>query len=351
MIVSNIESNHAQRIKKLAENCDEIIIVSPFLFHDFEEILEKIITNRIKKIILITTLKDDLKELSNKSVSFISLVEYLEKMNINWTIHINNKLHGKVYIFKNNEKINSAIITSANFTFNGMVKNHEWGFELNDNDSLAKLNNQIFSNIQYKNIRIDQIIELMIEVDKFSKEIEKINRTENKNGEIARKILENTTKITIDKNLNYFIKPVGASEEKIWDGDFSQDEEMYFSRRRPNSVHINDYLFAYAVGPTSIISIFKVTSEPKHTGNKEHRWPWYVEVENITKKYGKVWNDIDLKINSCVEDYLRSKSDGLITSVGGTTLGALMFGADKIKLDIDFAEYFFNVIWNKEHSL
>jgi len=352
MIVSNINNNnHFSKIKEFAVCSDELLIVSPFLFNDFEEILEEIITTKTRMLTLVTTMKANVQDLVNKSASFISFVECLERKNVEWSIHINNRLHGKIYIFKNNGEFLNCIITSANFTNNGMIYNHEWGTVLTDKQEIIDIYKQIQSSIQFKNLNIDQIIGLMLEADKYNEEIIKQNEVKNKYNDNIRKILKEKAKMVFDKEVKYFIKPVGSSDDKVWEGDFTTETEMYFSRRRPNSVNIDDILIAYAVGPTSIISIFQVTSEPINTGNANDRWPWYVEVENITPNYGSKWNHIDLKINDLVQKYLETHTNGKITGVGGDTLGALNFGADKIHLNLSFAEFIVNIIEKKENAI
>ena len=75
MIISNISGkNHLSILKSLASNSDELVFSSPFLFLDFEEFFEEIISDKITKLTLITTLHPNIQDLINKSVSFVSFV-------------------------------------------------------------------------------------------------------------------------------------------------------------------------------------------------------------------------------------------------------------------------------------
>lgn len=46
---------------------------------------------------------------------------------IDGRIHIDNRLHGKVYILRKSGDYAGAIITSANIMSKGQTTNHEWG--------------------------------------------------------------------------------------------------------------------------------------------------------------------------------------------------------------------------------
>lgn len=338
-IVNNFTENHLMTIKSISQDCDEMIFVSPFLFNDFNDFFDEIIHDGIKKVTLLTTLKNDIEDVFNKNNSLVSFVDCLTDKKINWKLHINNKLHGKIYLFKKDNEPYYAIITSANLTDSGMKRNIEWGCLVDDKILLSTIENQITSSIDYTLSSEDSIIKLMLEAEKYSKEYEKIKNSKNNIKCKIDEIFERHLGITPEENINYFIKPIGHTEHKIWDGDFSKEDELYFSKRRPNAVNIGDILICYAVGPAKLLSYFKVLSEPKHTGNDKDRWPWYVKTQNLSPEFGKVWYNYELTLSMLQEAFLNEYPNEPVSYIGGKTLGALQWGADKIRLNDKFGKY------------
>lgn len=71
------------------------------------------------------------------------------------------------------------------------------------------------------------------------------------------------------------------------------------------------------------------------------RWPWRVMVENLNPKYSFNWWSYDNTLSSVTASYGGGKP---LTYVGGNSLGALSFGADKIRLKDSFAHHIISVI-------
>ena len=107
---------------------------------------------------------------------------------------------------------------------------------------------------------------------------------------------------------------------------------------------MNDLLICYAVGSTKLTSIFKVTSEPQTTGKPTDRWPWYVDVENLTPKYGKKWFTFDHTLSKVADIFLQKDNNNYLTYNGGRTLGAFQRGSDKIRLNDDFGKFLIELI-------
>ena len=102
--------------------------------------------------------------------------------NIDFELYINNRLHGKVYLFRKNNKITDGIITSANFTENGMEKNLEWGMHLNtkDNIELCNLASEVFLSTQNQRIsrrQIEQLVSQFKLLKKKDSSIQKISKS------------------------------------------------------------------------------------------------------------------------------------------------------------------------------
>ncbi len=69
-----------------------------------------------------------------------------------------------------------------------------------------------------------------------------------------------------------------------------------------------------------------------------------MEAQNMTPNYGSKWFQHNLYKNDLLNEYLQLYPEKPITAIGTQTLGALNFGKDKLKLDIDFAKFIIHKI-------
>lgn len=343
-IISNLQTeNHYQEINRLLNLSDELIIVSPYLSYDMGTLLggfENI--NNIEKFTLITTLINKSNDLISKSKSLSSFIDFFQIQKGKWKININNKLHGKIYLFKKNDNLISGIITSANMSDNGMRFNHEWGVTISDLATLISLEKEIFGTIEKHNLTVEDIIELYLEVEKY--ELNNQTLPPKINIDISQ-ILNNFHFSPIPSDIRIFLKPIGAAEEPVLQSDRFEKtiDKLHFSKRKPASVRKNDILICYGVGTSKLLSYFEVISEILFDEN-EDRWPYYVIGKNLSQDFGKKWNDYDLFINQLADTFKLQNRNSPITNVGGFTLGALNFGADKIRLTSEFGNYLINAI-------
>ena len=124
-IIDNIKNNHNQSIQSLLTTADQMILASPFLTEDFDEFVHDAAELGVKSILLLTTIRDNSLDLFKKANSLYSFCTSCLKNSINFEVRVDNKLHGKIYIaLKNNSPV-KGIITSANFTDNGLKYSHE----------------------------------------------------------------------------------------------------------------------------------------------------------------------------------------------------------------------------------
>lgn len=356
-IIDNLsdKQNHLNRLKNLFNQSDTVVLTSPFLMSDFTDFLIELKPQKLKNIELLTTLLPKSFEQIKKISSLISLIEFpaIKNGEINCTISLNNKLHGKIYIFKEQGNYVSAIISSANFTDSGLSRNHEWGIEIFDKTQIQKLENSIKNSIECNNISFDELHRMYLATTEF---LDREPQAETRNIELTLADFLTSTHWAnqLDDTIEYWLKPIGVSDRPVTAARiFNQlNDKLHFSKQRPIGVKPSDILICYGVGSTKMLSVYRVTSFPIRVTDKEiedagewlERWPWYVEAQNLTPNYGATWFQHNLFKNDLLDEYLKIDPHKPITAVGTQTLGALNFGKDKLKLDVDFAKFIINKI-------
>lgn len=95
-ILNNINSSHFNELKELINDADELYIISPFLMESFDVFFNEIIApSDVKRIVMVTTLKDNDPDLFKKANSLHSLVANCISCSVEPSIQIDNKLHGE----------------------------------------------------------------------------------------------------------------------------------------------------------------------------------------------------------------------------------------------------------------
>jgi phosphatidylserine/phosphatidylglycerophosphate/cardiolipin synthase-like enzyme len=167
----NSDNNHKEYILSMIKISDELLITSPYLMRDFSLFFKDKTLSNIKTINLITTLQPKSLDQLKKVYSLKSLIEIpkIKSGEIKCNISLNNKLHGKIYIFKKTGKYVGGLISSANFTDSGLWLNHEWGITLNDEKNIKKLEYSITSSIEpkFKNLSHKSILRLLKKLNSF----------------------------------------------------------------------------------------------------------------------------------------------------------------------------------------
>lgn len=356
-IIDNLSSsnNHWTHLKDLFEKSDSVILASPFLMTDFADFLGEIDLSKLEKFHLITTLCPKAFDQINKVSSLVSLIDFpaIKGKKINCQISLDNKLHGKIYIFRKKGDYISAFISSANFTGSGLSRNHEWGVEIYESFEIENLKNSILKSIEFSEVSFDEIYRMQKATTEF---LERQPQTEIRNIDLnLTDLLANGWSKNLDNTIEFWLKPIGVSNNPVSEERlFNQIEDhLHFSKQRPNGIKPNDLLIAYGVGTTKMLSVYRATSFPIRVPQQEidddedgwlERWPWYVVAENLTPNFGATWPRHNLFTNSLVRDYLSANPNKSITAVGGKTLGGLNFGKDKLKLAPEFAKYIIDKI-------
>lgn len=336
-IINNISGNHYQRMIDIAKNGDTLYIVSPFLMESFDTLFCEFKDMGIKNIHLITTLKSKNVDLLRKANSLHSFCSLCVANGIQFHIYVDNKLHGKIYASSKNGRYTCGMLTSANFTESGLNHNHEWGLWLDDTKTLEVLINEVFS-VCSKALSCDNISGIIKKVDDYFNAM-----LEPEQPKLDLSIDEFIDFGTIVSDTRYFIKPVGYStspypESSRLDTNIAT---MRFSKRKPRAVRVGDILICYAVGTTKILGYFEVLTLPAFAGDEEERWPWSVQAKNLCPSYSENWVQHNNTLASVKDAY---HVEAPITYNGGKTLGALNFGADKIRLTEQFADHLIKII-------
>ncbi|WP_111308019.1 restriction endonuclease PLD domain-containing protein [Confluentibacter sediminis] len=357
-IISNLDSvsNHFSRIKELVLESDKISIVSPFLMGDFNTFFNDLKLDSLNHIHLITTLKPKSFDQISKANSLMTFVDLpiFNNDNVDFKISINNRLHGKIYIFKKSDNPFKAIITSANFTDSGLSYNHEWGIEISDLIEIEKLESSIIKCIEIDDITKADVYKL-VEVSN--------SYLEQKPDAVIREIdLDLSSYLNInlinhfDDSVNYWLKPIGVTEHTVEPSrKFNEIEfDLHFSKLRPTGVKINDILICYGVGTGKILSIYKATTLPIKVSDEEieeedwmERWPWYIKGENLTITYGTNWSNYNFNIGLLANEYLNQNTNNHILANGSKSLGGLNWGKDKLRLSTGFAKFMIEKVYTK----
>lgn len=340
-ILSNtLDCSHGEKLSLLCKDAEEVVLASPFCYPDFSGFAD-VIKNAgsISKVIFITTAKKN--EIAGKIDSLLSFSGEMERIGVQWQLRVDNRLHGKIYIFKKGGAPFAGIITSANLTHNGMVANHEWGVQLDDEQLLQNIESQIITDAPSVLTRelLDEIKERVNTAypsgvqmqEPFDVDIDDILHT-----------------YQVPKDTRIFIKPIGVSDRPVYEGDFSDETDLYFSKKRPASVRFGDILITYAVGGRKIIGAYRVTSVPKWDEDGDPRWPWYVESECMTPSLSNHrWERVCPYVTQIANDYAE-KYGKPVTHNGNDNLGALNFGWDKIWLDDEYGGYLLSKLMDLE---
>ena len=316
---------------------------------DFADFFGEVDLSELKKLHLITTLPPKSFDQIKKVSSLISFIEFpdIKAQKINCQISLNNKLHGKIYIFKKDDNYISSIVSSANFTDSGLSRNHEWGIEVSDKNEIQNLESSILNSIEFSNLSFDEVYRMRKATTEF---LAKQPQTETRDIDLKlTDLLSSSSWISrLNDTIQFWLKPIGVTDNPVTEDRLFDklDDELNFSKLRPNGVKPNDILIAYGVGTSKILSIYRVTSFPIGATLEEideedwlERWPWYVQAQNLTPNFGSTWAIHNLWINSLKDAFLKTNPDEAITAVGGQTLGALNYGKDKLKLSPGFAKF------------
>ena len=349
-MVSNTGEDHLSELKRLISGkTDRLVVASPFLASDIATLLGEFSFEEVKIFELITTFKP--KDAEQLTKPFI-LKDLFEHFSHNYPktklqVHVDNMLHGKIYIAAKGGS-REMIVSSANFTRNGLSNNHEWGLATNDDEIIDNVITGLFESIEYQDVTYTQVKRACLFADQYTKDHPAWKEKPN----IYSDILESVYSVEDDSNTNpqYFLKPVGVSESPILledEQDFSSiHENLHFSKKKPKGVRKGDVLITVAVTAGSLLSYYKVTGGLQEATQEEiardqwkERWPWYMEGRNLSPQFGSQWWIHNIQRKDALSEFLELHPGVPATFAGGFSLGTLNYGGDKVKISKEFGDF------------
>jgi phosphatidylserine/phosphatidylglycerophosphate/cardiolipin synthase-like enzyme len=354
-VVSNTGEDNLSELKRLISGkTDRLVMASPYLAPDIETLLHEFSFHEIKVFELITTFKPKDAEQFTKPFILKDLFEHFSKNypKTKLQVHVDNQLHGKIYIATKSHS-REMIVSSANFTRNGLSNNHEWGLATNNDEIIDNVITDLFESIEYQDVTYTQIKKACLFADQYIRD----HPEWEKKPDIYSDILDSVYSVEDESNTNpqYFLKPIGVSESPILledKRDFSNlHENLHFSKKQPKGVRKGDVLITVAVTAGSLLSYYKVTGGLQEATQEEiardhwkERWPWYMEGRNLSPQFGGQWWIHNIQRKDALNEFLETHPGIPVTSAGGFSLGTLNYGGDKVKITKEFGDFLISKI-------
>lgn len=357
-VVSNLDSrSHGQLVSDLLVGCEEALFCSPFLYDDFAPWLHGLDLSSLRKLTLLTTLAPLGDDQLRKPHALMSLLAGLRRdwPAVQLVIQIDNKLHGKVYLFRRNGCWSDGIVTSANFTHSGLLGRHEWGVHLQDPAALNQLRLDLDSVVEFPYVSEELLRQMCLFVDQYRRDNPHRKPSVDVDASLlnalkmAPKAMSGSQSVDQD-GLQFFLKPWGTKEEPVLRSErrnFGEEQgNLDFPKQKPSDVRPGDVVVTFGTGSRAPLSVHKSLSWPEERASDvqqadEHarRWPWFVFAQNLTPNLGASWWEQDLTIDSLASEFQQSFPDASISASGGSSLGAFQFGAGRLRLSQEFGRY------------
>ena len=341
-IISNRNSNHLSELRSLLKNCSEAIIASPFIT---EEAVDKLFGSdcgRLKNLTVITTLKKQDYDQLRKVPVLLKLCSLLESKPISLTIKIDNSLHGKIYVGIKDSNNKEAIISSANLTGNGLEKHHEWGVLYDDPHLIKTMCEQILRDSEYE-INKDDLQEMSKLITSRGLRVKPQLQSDVDLIEIIK-----PSQTLNGRGVTWWLKPLGTIDSPVQSSvKFDQSPFKVTFAKGVGNIKKGDVLIVYAVKSQKIIAIYMATEQRGKNSLQNQRWPYFVECNNVTTRFGAEWSSINLTLSSLIETYLKKNTTKVIHH-SSRDLAVMKRGLDRLTLDSDFASFVVDEVMKRE---
>ncbi|MCH2546500.1 MAG: phospholipase D-like domain-containing protein, partial [Alphaproteobacteria bacterium] len=350
-LINNLSStNHKNKIAELCKGAKEIIFVSPYLFEDFTSFFIELDLNNTEKVQLITTLRPKSDDQLKKPKSLISFIENMRRTipKAICQVHINNKLHGKIYIFKYASGELKGIVSSANLTNSGLLRNHEWGLFIEEQALLETLVDEILGSIEYADVPQELIEKMRLYAEQTEKDLpdQPVRDIDASLLRLLKVMAVHTTEkkqFSFEDAKTIILKPVGdaANPIKLVDQrQFGEQTKLYFPNPKPKQIRSGNILITFGTGCRAVLCIHHaLTNVESRPNNHEDalRWPWFVNAYNHTPLFGNSWWQYNITIDQLKEEYHELHPKAPISAVGGDNLHTFNRGSGHMALDKGFA--------------
>ena len=242
-----------------------------------------------------------------------------------------------MYIGKRDSNYTGAIVTSANFTDNGLENNHEWGIFFNDQKEISNMHQQIVKDASLE-LTEKALMKMKQWIDDNPKEDVKPPTID---VSFIDMIEKPTIKVT---GITYWLKPLGKSPQPVPPTKLfgNSEHQITFSTKKPSGIAEGDILIAYSVVSQHLISVFEATDRRGRLTSfakpGDEQWPNYIWCKNLTREYGLQWPLKNLTLIDLRTEFARCYPQCTVVP-SGNKLNGMQWGADHIKCTPEFAEF------------
>jgi HKD family nuclease len=369
-LINNLSENHQNKVVELSCNAKEIIFVSPFIFDNFAILFEQLNLELLQNIQLITTLQPKGDDQLKKPNALFSFIENSKRIapSADCRIHINNRLHGKIYIFHYESKVSQALITSANLTKSGLSNNHEWGVLIDEQELISKLQKEVIETIEYADVPHELIVgKMRLYADQAMRNFPKASESPDINAHLIRLLKDYAVAKNESRSLSLkdargiFLKPIGETERPVLienEERFGELSKLHFPNPKPKQVKPKDILISFGTGSRSVLCIHtaltgveEIPKDLQAIDENAKRWPWFVNAYNHTPHFADIWWKYDITIDQLSKEYLEQNPDAAISNAGGKTFGSFNYGAGHLAISQGFADFVCHKILSIEDEL
>ncbi|MEO8315601.1 MAG: restriction endonuclease PLD domain-containing protein [Pseudomonadota bacterium] len=347
--------DHFTLLRQLIGIADGCLLEAPFLYADFAEFLAGLEV-RGKEWELITSAKQRGDDQLRKPYALRSFGSLLLAATGKWpTIHLNDNLHSKIYLFRKGGQPFAGVVTSANLTHAGLCTSHETGLLIEDVAQLRALDAIGRQGLEYVHLAEHQVERMCWYADEYRKLYG--NEERDVNAGLQNFLNQYATPSAGNRNIRltstarHFIKVSGVKDDPILPKDrrpFAEPHgKLAFAKSPGKSIVIGDCLLEVAVGGQCFLSYHACASEPhertereKESNPKHKRWPHYVYANNLSLHYGQLWFEAPIGYEATIQEFKREYPEIPVTQAGGDNLmGAIQMGNSYFQVTREFGEF------------
>lgn len=339
IITNNEQHNHMGKLVQMSVEADMMVIVSAFISGNLGKIFDSMPT--IKQVTIYTNLSG-YSDGADKIIALYEFCKYCKEKKIDLLVRSDEHLHGKAYMFYKTVKNalpepKGFILTSGNFTQNGLRHNHEFGIIVTEVEQQRNLEKMINTLKTYE--VTEQQLSILVEKAKaYKKGLEKLQPIPMFNVDKyinLKPMKQNNTKT------KYFLKPLGTAENPFAVGKTLKERDRIGFGDEVKTIHRRDVFLCHATGPQMIVGYYVVDSEKQEWDkkNEEDRWPYKFDVVCKSVPFSKTWWNYKLKTKELMAEFLKLNPGKHITKKGGDSIGGLNWGSERIELTEEFARF------------